>query len=103
MKNEKKTVGLTVRARLSELTRFALPARCGYRMEVEGRGEELHLLLYGVDRILTYTEEEVSLLCEKTPLFFLGRGLTCLSYGGMTVEITGRVERFCVGSKEMTP
>ena len=68
----------------------------GYRIEVDGRGEGIRILVSGARRILSCTEGEVVLLSGKSRLHFEGEGLTCLTYDGGVAEITGRIFGFSV-------
>ena len=69
----------------------------GYRIEVDGRGEAIRILVSGAKRILSCTEGEVVLLSGGNRLRFEGEGLTCLTYEGGTAEIWGRLSGFSVG------
>ena len=66
----------------------------GYRIEVDGRGEGVRILVSGARRILSCTEGEVMLLSGKSRLAFEGEGLTCLTYDGGVVEIRGTLSGF---------
>ena len=68
----------------------------GYRIEVDGRGAGIRILVSGARRILSCTEGEVVLLSGKSRLHFEGEGLTCLTYDGGVAEIAGRLSRFSV-------
>ena len=68
----------------------------GYRIEVDGRGEGIRILVSGARRILSCAEGEVALLSGRNRLTFAGEGLTCLTYDGGVVEIKGTLSGFSV-------
>lgn len=93
----KKRKGL-FRGLFSSLAFSELPVapQGGYRIEVDGRGDGIRILVSGARRILSCTEGEVVLLSGGSRLHFEGAGLTCLTYDGGIAEIRGRLSGFSV-------
>ncbi len=56
-------------------------------------GKSDSLRVEGVKRILTCTEEQVSLRLRGGSLHVFGKRLTCVTFSSGAVEITGEIER----------
>ena len=103
MKKTKKRQGALARslaALLGEELSVSLPGE--YRMELTGNANSARMLISSVDRLFICTAEEVVLLKRGERLRILGEELSCLTYSGGALEITGNINKILIESEAKT-
>ena len=69
-----------------------------FRIEVDGRGKYMRVLMSGVVGICELSDESIKLLTRYESLKIIGRRLSVSVFEGNTVEISGEVESIGKGS-----
>ena len=75
---------------------LALPLR---RMEITLEKENMRVLIEGVTRVLTCTEERVELLGGLEKIAFTGKALSAAAYVGGALEIVGEIQEISFPNK----